>query len=84
MTNKHNKQLIAERIAELNEIDLMDEDEDLREIVGQVRDLELAALTELYKSPSFVSKYENCEDMIKREMPDIYKQLDDLINSIPE
>jgi hypothetical protein len=78
-----NKQLIAERIAELNEIDLMDEDEDLREIVGRIRDLELAALMELSTSPSFVRKYEDCEDMIKSEMPDIYKQLDDLVNSIP-
>jgi hypothetical protein len=79
-----NKQLIAERIAELNEIDLMDEEEEIREIVGQVRDLELAALAELSKSPSFVRKYEDCEEMIKCEMPDIYKQLDDLINSIPD
>ncbi len=77
-----NKQLIAERIQELNEIDLMEEELEIREIVEKIKNLELFALNELFKSPSFIRKYESCKDLIISELPEIAKQLDQLLEKI--
>ena len=76
-----NSALIEERIDELNAIDLSEEDEDIRDQVAEIRDLEIHILNGLMFL-DITKKYESTEELITECDAESAAKLDKLLELI--